>query len=390
MALRGTLHLDEVAGVVHHDVHIGLSLGILVVVEIQHHLTVDHAHGDGGDGAPQRRAVQCTPAHQAGERITVERAGLNEAANLAGQKLDRVGAGIDLDAEYGTVIHASAGGWVSSAQWHVGHGRRVVVDGRETELVEGSTLERCSVGVAGDLPLDVSGALADREDAAAQALFADIADAQQLRSDLARDFLIAVIEAAVRALPPEYIALDGARLRADLRGRRDRLTEAGRRFYKHLAGAVDVQATDAAEQVHAARNTHLQDFLLKSGTGLADFLESGGNNHHGAGARLERALIQFMLDLHVNEHGYTETWPPALANRATRFGAEAGTFRVHAPLLSMTKAQIVLEAVRLGVDPALTLSCYAPIGDGRPCGECDACRLRAKGFREAGLRDPGL
>jgi 7-cyano-7-deazaguanine synthase len=79
-----------------------------------------------------------------------------------------------------------------------------------------------------------------------------------------------------------------------------------------------------------------------------------------------------------------------LAVLATRVGVEGAAFRVHAPLLSMTKAQIVLEAVRLGVDPALTLSCYAPVGDGRPCGECDACRLRAKGFREAGLRDPGL
>ena len=69
---------------------------------------------------------------------------------------------------------------------------------------------------------------------------------------------------------------------------------------------------------------------------------------------------------------------------------EFGVLPHHAPLLSMTKAQIVLEAVRLGVDPARTLSCYAPGEDGSPCGECDSCRLRAKGFREAGLRDPAI
>jgi len=79
-----------------------------------------------------------------------------------------------------------------------------------------------------------------------------------------------------------------------------------------------------------------------------------------------------------------------LAALATRAGTEGRSFRVHAPLLSMTKAEIVLEAVRLGVDPARTLSCYEPGADGRPCGGCDACRLRAKGFREAGLRDPAL
>ena len=79
-----------------------------------------------------------------------------------------------------------------------------------------------------------------------------------------------------------------------------------------------------------------------------------------------------------------------LAALATRAGVEGAMFRVHAPLLSMTKAKIVQEAMRLGVDPARTLSCYEPGGDGRPCGECDACRLRAKGFREAGLEDPAL
>lgn len=77
-----------------------------------------------------------------------------------------------------------------------------------------------------------------------------------------------------------------------------------------------------------------------------------------------------------------------LARQGTRAGAQGETFRVHAPLLRMTKAQIVRQAVRLGVDLARTLSCYDPGPQGRPCGSCDACVLRAKGFLEAGVVDP--
>jgi 7-cyano-7-deazaguanine synthase len=79
-----------------------------------------------------------------------------------------------------------------------------------------------------------------------------------------------------------------------------------------------------------------------------------------------------------------------LANSATKAGAEGGRFEIHAPLQHMTKADIAREAQRLGLDPALSHSCYDPLPDGRHCGECDACRLRAKGFADAGLADPTM
>lgn len=81
----------------------------------------------------------------------------------------------------------------------------------------------------------------------------------------------------------------------------------------------------------------------------------------------------------------------AMANLATRAGVE-GTQRlkIHAPLIALSKAQIIQEGVRLGVDYAQTSSCYDPDADGRPCGGCDSCVLRAKGFAEAGTRDPLL
>jgi len=77
-----------------------------------------------------------------------------------------------------------------------------------------------------------------------------------------------------------------------------------------------------------------------------------------------------------------------LANVATRAGAEGEPFTVHAPLQHMSKADIAREAARLGLDAGLSHSCYDPLPDGRHCGRCDACRLRAKGFAEAGLKDP--
>jgi len=77
-----------------------------------------------------------------------------------------------------------------------------------------------------------------------------------------------------------------------------------------------------------------------------------------------------------------------LANLATKAGVEGGRIRLHAPLQHMTKADIAREAARLGLDAGLSHSCYDPAPDGAHCGLCDACRLRAKGFAEAGLPDP--
>lgn len=78
-----------------------------------------------------------------------------------------------------------------------------------------------------------------------------------------------------------------------------------------------------------------------------------------------------------------------LANLATKAGVEgAGRWQIHTPLISLSKAEIIRRGTALGVDYSLTHSCYDPDGSGRPCGRCDSCRLRLKGFAEAGLLDP--
>ncbi len=99
----------------------------------------------------------------------------------------------------------------------------------------------------------------------------------------------------------------------------------------------------------------------------------------------------------VDYSGYPDCRPEfvaafeAMANLATRAGVEgSGRFRVRAPLLSMTKAEIIRAGLALGVDYGLTLSCYDPTDEGAPCLRCDACHLRAKGFRETGIPDPAL
>ncbi len=78
----------------------------------------------------------------------------------------------------------------------------------------------------------------------------------------------------------------------------------------------------------------------------------------------------------------------AMANLATRDGVEGTRYRIHTPLIELSKADIIRLGLRLGVDYRLTHSCYDPDGNGSPCGACDSCLLRAKGFAEAGIEDP--
>lgn len=95
----------------------------------------------------------------------------------------------------------------------------------------------------------------------------------------------------------------------------------------------------------------------------------------------------------VDYSGYPDCRPEFLcafeqmANLGTKAGASAQPFRFHAPLIKLSKKEIILRGLELGVDYSLTHSCYDPVGE-KACGRCDACQLRLQGFREAGLRDP--
>lgn len=96
----------------------------------------------------------------------------------------------------------------------------------------------------------------------------------------------------------------------------------------------------------------------------------------------------------VDYSGYPDCRPKfiaafeALANVATKAGIEGQRLRIHAPLIDLTKGDIIRRGTALGVDYAVTVSCYQATIDGRACGRCDSCRLRRKGFEEAGVADP--
>jgi 7-cyano-7-deazaguanine synthase len=99
----------------------------------------------------------------------------------------------------------------------------------------------------------------------------------------------------------------------------------------------------------------------------------------------------------VDYSGYPDCRPEfvqafqTLANLATKAGVEgSGRFQVHAPLIHLTKAEIIQWGQRLGLDYGLTHSCYDPLPSGKPCGRCDSCQIRAQGFQAAGLSDPAL
>ncbi len=79
-----------------------------------------------------------------------------------------------------------------------------------------------------------------------------------------------------------------------------------------------------------------------------------------------------------------------MAALATKAGVQGGRLKIHTPLVSLSKADIIQRGLALGLDYGLTHSCYDPRPDGRPCGRCDSCVLRAKGFAEAGAPDPAL
>jgi 7-cyano-7-deazaguanine synthase len=137
----------------------------------------------------------------------------------------------------------------------------------------------------------------------------------------------------------------------------------------------DVSAVDIPSTYVPARNT----IFLSLALGWAEVL----------GAR------DIVIGVNALDYsGYPDCRPEfiaafeSLASVATRAGVEGGRFRVHTPLIAMSKAEIIGRGVALGLDYGLTTSCYDPGPDGQPCGHCDSCVLRARGFVEAGVADP--
>jgi len=175
-----------------------------------------------------------------------------------------------------------------------------------------------------------------------------------------------------RQLASKYGAREHRVIRLDFpAGGSSALTDPGREVPKDSLGAEPIPITYVP-----ARNTLFLAHAVAWGEAIGT-----GDIFIGANA--------------LDYSGYPDCRPEFLEafERAANLGTKAGVegrmaYRIHAPLVAMTKAQIVARARGLGLDFAATTSCYDPSPEGRPCGRCDSCLLRERGFREAGLVDP--
>ena len=223
-------------------------------------------------------------------------------------------------------------------------------------------MPRAVVLLSGGLDSATARVLARRQGFECHALSVDYG--QRHRIELERAAAVAQVLGAVehRVVTLDLRQIGGSALTADIAVPKDRRPE-------EMSHGVPVTYVPA-------RNT----ILLGLALGFAEVVE---------------AFDLFIGANAIDYSGYPDCRPEFLAafehlaNLATKAGTEgAGTFRVHAPLLKLTKAEIIREGTKLGVDYSLTLSCYEPDATGRACGRCDSCLLRKKGFAEAGLPDP--
>ncbi|HEX9305076.1 MAG TPA: 7-cyano-7-deazaguanine synthase QueC [Thermoanaerobaculia bacterium] len=221
-------------------------------------------------------------------------------------------------------------------------------------------MKRAIVLLSGGLDSATCLLIAKREAAEVFALSFDYGQRHRLELERARGLVLRYGAAAHRIVTLDLPAPESSAL-----------TNPSREVPRHALGREAIAVTYVP-----ARNTLFLSHAVAWGESI-----DAGDVYIGANA--------------LDYSGYPDCRPEFLeafektANLGTKAGVEGAiAFRIHAPLLSMTKGEIVSRAAELGLDFALTSSCYDPAPDGKPCRSCDSCLLREKGFREAGLRDP--
>jgi 7-cyano-7-deazaguanine synthase len=224
------------------------------------------------------------------------------------------------------------------------------------------TSRRAVVLLSGGLDSATTLALAREQGFAVHALSVDYGQRHRIELDRARQVAEKLGAVEHRIVPIDLCAIGGSALTAGIDVPKDRPADA-------IGHGIPITYVPA-------RNT----ILLGLALGYAEVVG---------------AFDIFMGANILDYSGYPDCRPEflqafeRLANLATKAAVEGkGTFRIHAPLVLKTKAEIIREGLRLGVDYSLTLSCYDPDAQGRACGRCDSCQLRRKGFAEAGTSDP--
>jgi 7-cyano-7-deazaguanine synthase len=229
-------------------------------------------------------------------------------------------------------------------------------------MLESSEREKPAVVLlSGGLDSATTAAMARAEGYRLHALSVDYGQRHRFELDSARRVAEALGVAEHRVLKIDLAALGGSALTADIAVPKDRGDD-------EMSAGIPVTYVPA-------RNT----VMLSLALGYAEVI-GASDIFIGVNA--------------VDYSGYPDCRPEFIAafeqvaNLATKAGVE-GTlrFRIHTPLIHLTKAQIIRRGIELGVDFGLTHTCYSPDAAGRPCGRCDACQIRLKGFAEAGLTD---
>jgi 7-cyano-7-deazaguanine synthase len=220
-------------------------------------------------------------------------------------------------------------------------------------------MTRCVVLLSGGLDSYTAAAIAKREGFELYALTIAYGQRHAREVESARRVAKALGVAAHLELPIDLRAIGGSSLTTDASVPRDR----------------DLAATDIPSTYVPARNT----IFLSLALAWAEVLTAS----------------DIVIGVNALDYsGYPDCRPEfihafeSLARLATRAGVEGRGFRVHTPLIALTKADIIRRGFALGLDYGLTHSCYDPAPDGRACGRCDSCVLRARGFAEAGMADP--
>ena len=219
---------------------------------------------------------------------------------------------------------------------------------------------RAVILLSGGLDSTTVLAIARSEDLECHCLTVDYGQRHRVELDAARRVADSLGAISHRIISLDLRAIGGSALTDDIEVPKDQ----------------DPESSEVPVTYVPARNTVLLSLLL----GLAEVVEA------------EQLFIGANA---VDYSGYPDCRPAfleafeKLASLATVAGAEHGVrFRVRAPLLELSKAEIIRRGLSLGVDYGLTWSCYDPTPDGLPCGHCDSCILRARGFEEVGIKDP--
>ncbi|MBU6209278.1 MAG: 7-cyano-7-deazaguanine synthase QueC [Planctomycetes bacterium] len=229
--------------------------------------------------------------------------------------------------------------------------------GAQVAQVAHGAARRAVVLLSGGLDSAVTAAWLRRQGFAVHALSFDYGQRHSVELQAAARVAkqVGVVEHVVQRI--DLRAFGGSALTADIAVPKDRSPD-------EMAGSIPITYVPA-------RNTIFLAFALA-------FAEVRGAFDLGIGVNA------------IDYSGYPDCRPEFIAafervaNLATRAGVESGHIRLHTPLQELSKAQIVRLGRELGVDLSLTISCYDPAADGTPCGRCDACELRARGFAEAG------